>query len=64
MARPLRIEFPGGLHPLSARGNARASIFLEHSYSQQEIATHSGLRYSTGSRIVQRQKENTNNKTP
>ena len=29
MARPLRIEFPGALYHLTARGNARREIFLE-----------------------------------
>ncbi len=29
MARPLRIEFPGALYHLTARGNARQSIFLD-----------------------------------
>ena len=29
MARPLRIEFPGALYHVSARGNARAAVFVE-----------------------------------
>jgi REP element-mobilizing transposase RayT len=29
MARPLRIEFPGALYHLTARGNARQNIFLD-----------------------------------
>ncbi|MBI2508647.1 MAG: transposase, partial [Betaproteobacteria bacterium] len=29
MARPLRLEFPGALYHLTARGNARAPIFLD-----------------------------------
>ncbi len=29
MARPLRIEYPGALYHVTARGNARADIFLE-----------------------------------
>ncbi len=29
MARPLRIEFPGALYHVSARGNARAAVILE-----------------------------------
>jgi hypothetical protein len=28
MARPLRIEFEGALYHVTARGNARADIFL------------------------------------
>jgi hypothetical protein len=27
MARPLRLEFPGALYHVTARGNARAAIF-------------------------------------
>jgi hypothetical protein len=29
MARPLRIEFEGALYHVTARGNARADIFLD-----------------------------------
>ena len=29
MARPLRLEFPGALYHLTARGNARQDIFLD-----------------------------------
>jgi hypothetical protein len=29
MARPLRIEFPGALYHLTARGNAQEPIFLD-----------------------------------
>jgi putative transposase len=29
MTRPLRIEFPGALYHLTARGNARAAVFLD-----------------------------------
>ncbi len=29
MARPLRIEFPGALHHVTARGNAQQDIFLD-----------------------------------
>ena len=29
MARPLRIEFPGALYHVTARGNARQDIFLD-----------------------------------
>ena len=31
MARPLRLEFPGALYHLTARGNGRAAIFLDDS---------------------------------
>lgn len=29
MARPLRLEFPGALYHVTARGNARQAIFLD-----------------------------------
>jgi putative transposase len=29
MTRPLRIEFPGAVYHLTARGNARQDIFLD-----------------------------------
>lgn len=29
MARPLRLEFPGAIYHVTARGNARAAIFLD-----------------------------------
>ena len=29
MARPLRIEFPGALYHLTARGNSRKPVFLD-----------------------------------
>ena len=29
MARPLRLEFSGALYHLTARGNARADIFVD-----------------------------------
>ena len=34
MARPLRIEFPGAVYHVTARGNARADIFTEDSDRQ------------------------------
>ncbi len=45
MARPLRIEFPGALYHVTARGNARQDIFLDARDSQRfldlldEVAT-------------------------
>lgn len=30
MARPLRIEYPGALYHVTARGNAKQDIFLDH----------------------------------
>ena len=39
MARPLRIEFPGALYHVTARGNARAPIFLEDADRQLLLAT-------------------------
>lgn len=35
MARPLRIEFPGALYHVTARGNARQDIFLDDEDRQQ-----------------------------
>lgn len=34
MARPLRLEFPGALYHVMARGNAREPIFLDDSDRQ------------------------------
>jgi putative transposase len=47
----------------SKRDRAIAKAHLEHGYSQQEIAAHVGLHYSTVSRIVQRERENARSKT-
>jgi putative transposase len=38
MARPLRIEFPGALDHVTARGNARQDIFLDDEDRQQFLA--------------------------
>ena len=38
MARPLRIEFPGALYHVTARGNARQDIFLDDEDRQQFLA--------------------------
>ncbi|MBC8163722.1 MAG: transposase, partial [Roseiflexaceae bacterium] len=35
MARPLRIEFPGAIYHLTARGNARAAIY--HDDADREL---------------------------
>lgn len=35
MARPLRLEFPGALYHLTARGNAQQPIFLDETDRQQ-----------------------------
>jgi putative transposase len=37
MARPLRLEFPGALYHVTARGDNRKSIFLDHDDRQQWI---------------------------
>ncbi len=37
MARPLRLEFPGALYHLTARGNAQQSIFFDDTDRQQFI---------------------------
>ncbi|GEM_PF-1692839 len=56
MARPLRIEFPGAIHHVMARGNARQAIFLndedrdayESGHRQlPQTGAHFGLHYST-----------------
>ncbi|MDT0495877.1 hypothetical protein RM530_00650 [Algiphilus sp. W345] len=56
MARPLRIEFPGAIHHVMARGNARQAIFLndedrdayESGHRQlPQIGAHFGSHYST-----------------
>ena len=38
MARPLRIEFPGALYHVTARGNARQDIFLDDEDRLQFLA--------------------------
>lgn len=47
----------------SKRDRAIAMAHMHHGYSQQEIATHVGLHYSTVSRIVQREREKAISKT-
>jgi len=39
MARPLRLEFPGALYHVTARGNARAAIVLDDEDRQHWVAT-------------------------
>ena len=36
MARPLRIEYPGAVYHVTARGNARANIFLHLSDADRQ----------------------------
>ncbi len=38
MARPLRLEFPGALYHVTARGNARQDLFLDDEDRQQFLA--------------------------
>jgi len=38
MARPLRIEFPGGLYHVAARGNGRLAIFVDDSDRERFLA--------------------------
>ena len=45
----------------SIRDRAIAKAYLRHGYSQQEIAGHVGLHYSTVSRIVKREREKSRN---
>jgi REP-associated tyrosine transposase len=47
----------------SKRDRAIARAHLEHGYSQQEIAAHVGLHYSTVSRIVQRERTKAKSKS-
>ncbi|MGQ0696519.1 MAG: hypothetical protein ACT4OL_13235 [Nitrospiraceae bacterium] len=37
MARPLRLEFPGALYHLTARGNAQQPIFLDETDRHQFV---------------------------
>ena len=58
MARPLRLELPGGIYHVTARGNERRSIFREaiarayreYDYRMREIAGALGCHYATISR--------------
>jgi transposase len=58
MARPLRLELPGGIYHVTARGNERRSIFREaiarahrkDDYSMRKIAGALGCHYATISR--------------
>jgi len=63
MARPLRIEFPGAIHHVMARGNARQAIFLNdedrdaYESGHRQLPQIGALRfalldYSTVSRIA------------
>ena len=54
--------FPEG-QTRQERNQAIAEAGLRHGYSQQEIAAHIGLHYSTVSRIVQREREKSKRKT-
>ena len=47
MARPLRIEFEGGLYHVTARGNAGTDIYLADSDRERflEILAHSVERF-------------------
>jgi putative transposase len=38
MARPLRVEFPGGLYHVTARGNGRLAIFVDDSDRERFLA--------------------------
>ena len=37
MARPLRLEFPGALYHLTARGNAQQPLFLDETDRHQFV---------------------------
>jgi putative transposase len=38
MARPLRVEFPGGLYHVTARGNGRLAVFIDDSDRERFLA--------------------------
>jgi REP element-mobilizing transposase RayT len=48
MARPLRIEFPGALYHVTARGNHRQDIFVDNEDRQRflDILAHTARRYN------------------
>jgi hypothetical protein len=51
MARPLRLEFPGALYHVTARGNAQQAIFLDEGERKGEKEKGSGVfseRYYQG----------------
>ena len=54
--------FPEG-QAKQERDRAISRAGLQHGYSQQEVAAHIGLHYSTVSRIVQREREKSKHKT-
>ena len=56
-----KLFHPGS--PKSRRDQMIARAHLQHGYSQQEIASQIGLHYSTVSRIIKHERENSNNKT-
>ncbi len=43
MARPLRLEFPGGLYHVTARGNGRLAIFVDDSDRERFLAVLSSV---------------------
>ena len=55
MARPLRLELPGGIYHVTASGNERGSIFREaialahreYDYRMRKIAGGLGCHYAT-----------------
>ena len=54
MARPLRLEIPGGLYHVTSRGDRRENIYLSDTdrQSQKEIAHVFGIHYATVSKIM------------
>jgi putative transposase len=59
---PLARLLPKG-RSKSERNRAIAEAHVRYGYSQQEFAVHVGLHYSTVSRIVQRERKESKNKT-
>lgn len=63
VGRPQLTDLFHARQGISERNKAIAMAHLQYGYSQQEIAGQTGLHYSTVSRIVQRERGKSNNKT-
>jgi len=59
---PLEQLFPSG-QSKPHRNKAIATAHMDHGYSQQSIAAHLGLHYATVSRIIQKEQDQSKNKT-
>ncbi len=45
MARPLRIEYPGGVYHVTSRGNARGAIFKEQGDRETRYCAPAAFKY-------------------